>query len=166
MAVFSATERGQSCGDPARDHAIRITGASATSARTTEENHEPVHGDEEQGQHGHGKRSRSALLALAAASTAAALAITVTAPTATAAPGAIPPGLSCDTGKHAIDDYTGFALCSNNGSQTQTFWVHLVCGWSPDVDGNHVTLRPGESGQSTAHCAGLGTGIGEIHVRP
>ncbi|MCX4487573.1 MULTISPECIES: hypothetical protein [Streptomyces] len=113
-----------------------------------------------------GKRSRSALLALAAASTAAALAITVTAPTATAAPGAIPPGLSCDTGKHAIDDYTGFALCSNNGNQTQTFWVHLVCGWSPDVDGNHVTLRPGESGQSTAHCAGLGTGIGEIHVRP
>ena len=79
---------------------------------------------------------------------------------------AIPPGLSCDTGKHAIDDYTGYALCRNNGSATQTFWVHLVCGWSPDVDGEHVTLRPGESGQSTAHCAGLGTGIGEIHVRP
>ncbi|MFE7752946.1 hypothetical protein [Streptomyces sp. NPDC057428] len=83
-----------------------------------------------------------------------------------AAPAATPPGLSCDTGKHAIDDYTGYALCRNNGSATQTFWVHLVCGWSPDVDGEHVTLGPGQSGQSTAHCAGLGTGIGEIHVRP
>ncbi|MEU9360358.1 hypothetical protein AB0D35_19870 [Streptomyces sp. NPDC048301] len=81
-------------------------------------------------------------------------------------PAAAPPGLSCDTGKHAVDDYTGYALCRNNGTATQTFWVHLVCGWSPDVDGDHVTLRPGESGQSTAHCAGLGSGIGEIHVRP
>ncbi len=113
-----------------------------------------------------GKRSRSVLLALAATATAAALAIPVTSATASAAPAAIPPGLSCDTGKHAIDDYTGFALCRNNGSQTQVFWVHLVCGWSPDVDGDRVTLRPGESGQSTAHCGSLGTGIGEIHVRP
>ncbi|MFF3526165.1 hypothetical protein [Streptomyces rubiginosohelvolus] len=112
------------------------------------------------------KRSRSVLRALAAAATVAALAVSVTSATATAAPAAIPPGLSCDTGKHAIDEYTGFALCRNNGSQTQTFWVHLVCGWAPDVDGNHVTLRPGESGQSTAHCGKIGTGIGEIHVRP
>lgn len=82
------------------------------------------------------------------------------------APAAVPPGLSCDTGKHANDDHTGYALCRNNGSTAKTFWVHLVCGWSPDVDGDHVTLRPGQSGQSTAHCAGLGTGIGEIHVRP
>ncbi|MEU5371462.1 hypothetical protein ABZ362_21200 [Streptomyces sp. NPDC005951] len=113
-----------------------------------------------------GKRSRSALRTLAATATVAALAVSVTSATATAAPAAIPPGLSCDTGKHAIDEYTGFALCRNNGSQTQTFWVHLVCGWAPDVDGNHVTLRPGESGQSTAHCGKIGTGIGEIHVRP
>ncbi|MGW0646556.1 MULTISPECIES: hypothetical protein [Streptomyces] len=113
-----------------------------------------------------GKRSRSVLRALAAAATVAALGVSVTSATATAAPAAIPPGLSCDTGKHAIDEYTGFALCRNNGSQTQTFWVHLVCGWAPDVDGNHVTLRPGESGQSTAHCGKIGTGIGEIHVRP
>ncbi|MFI5479717.1 hypothetical protein ACIBAB_11420 [Streptomyces rubiginosohelvolus] len=113
-----------------------------------------------------GKHSRSVLRALAAAATVSALAVSVTSATATAAPAAIPPGLSCDTGKHAIDEYTGFALCRNNGSQTQTFWVHLVCGWAPDVDGNHVTLRPGESGQSTAHCGKIGTGIGEIHVRP
>ncbi|MEV7463906.1 hypothetical protein ACWCQF_04085 [Streptomyces rubiginosohelvolus] len=113
-----------------------------------------------------GRRSRSVLRALAAAATVSALAVSVTSATATAAPAAIPPGLSCDTGKHAIDEYTGFALCRNNGSQTQTFWVHLVCGWAPDVDGNHVTLRPGESGQSTAHCGKIGTGIGEIHVRP
>ncbi|WP_097983743.1 hypothetical protein [Streptomyces sp. f150] len=113
-----------------------------------------------------GKRSRSVLRALAAAATVSALAVSITSATATAAPAAIPPGLSCDTGKHAIDEYTGFALCRNNGSQTQTFWVHLVCGWAPDVDGNHVTLRPGESGQSTAHCGKIGTGIGEIHVRP
>jgi len=115
-----------------------------------------------------GKRSRSAPRALVVASAAAALAIPAASATATptAVPAAIPPGLSCDTGKHAIDDYTGFALCRNNGNQTQTFWVHLVCGWAPDVDGNHVTLRPGESGQSTAHCGKLGTGIGEIHVRP
>ncbi|MFC8228272.1 hypothetical protein [Streptomyces sp. NPDC057287] len=102
-----------------------------------------------------------------AAVTVSAAALAVPASAAVAgAPVAVPPGLSCDTGKHAIDDYTGFALCRNNGSATQTFWVHLVCGWSPDVDGEHVTLRPGESGQSTAHCGGLGTGIGEIHVRP
>ncbi|KFK87173.1 hypothetical protein IX27_23835 [Streptomyces sp. JS01] len=113
-----------------------------------------------------GRRSRSVLRALAAAATVSALAVSVTSATATAAPAAIPPGLSCDTGKHAIDEYTGFALCRNNGSQTQTFWVHLVCGWAPDVDGNHVTLRPGESGQSTAHCGKIGTGIGEIYVRP
>ncbi|MFF4245639.1 hypothetical protein ACFYY2_14355 [Streptomyces sp. NPDC001822] len=95
------------------------------------------------------------------------LALAVPATSAVAvAPAATPPGLSCDTGKHAIDDYTGYALCRNNGSSTQTFWVHLVCGWSPDVDGERVTLSPGQSGQSTAHCAGLGTGIGEIHVRP
>ncbi|MFZ4264458.1 hypothetical protein ACOZFM_06040 [Streptomyces arboris] len=115
-----------------------------------------------------GKRPRGALRALAVVSTAAALAIPVTSATATpaAAPAAIPPGLSCHTGKHAIDEYTGFALCRNNGSQTQTFWVHLVCGWAPDVDGNRVTVRPGESDQSTAHCGKIGTGIGEIHVRP
>ncbi|MET9707884.1 hypothetical protein [Streptomyces griseus] len=113
-----------------------------------------------------GKCSRSLLRALAATATVSALAVSVTSATATAAPAAIPPGLSCDTGKHAVDAYTGFALCRNNGVQTQTFWVHLVCGWAPDVDGNHVTLRPGESGQSTAHCGKIGTGIGEIHVRP
>ncbi|MET9092464.1 MULTISPECIES: hypothetical protein [Streptomyces] len=115
-----------------------------------------------------GARSRSVLRTLAVVSTALALAIPVTSATATpaAAPAAIPPGLSCHTGKHAIDEYTGFALCRNNGSQTQTFWVHLVCGWAPDVDGNRVTVRPGESDQSTAHCGKIGTGIGEIHVRP
>ncbi|MFJ4916144.1 hypothetical protein [Streptomyces sp. NPDC088726] len=100
------------------------------------------------------------LTAVLAAS--AGLATTATA----AAPAATPPGLSCETGKHAVDDYTGYALCRNNGGATQTFWVHLVCGWSPDVDGEHVTLNPGQSGQSSAHCAGLGTGIGEITVQP
>ncbi|MBV7243289.1 hypothetical protein [Streptomyces sp. MW-W600-10] len=113
-----------------------------------------------------GERFRSVRRTVAATAMAAALTVPVTAVTATAAPAAIPPGLSCDTGKHAIDEYTDFALCRNNGSRTQTFWVHLVCGWAPDVDGNHVTLRPGESGQSTAHCGKIGTGIGEIHVRP
>ncbi|MEU2721080.1 hypothetical protein ABZ625_11060 [Streptomyces smyrnaeus] len=86
--------------------------------------------------------------------------------TAAAAGAATPPGLSCHTGKHHNDPYTGFALCKNNGRATQTFWVHLVCGWAPDVDGNRVTLRPGQSGQSTAHCGALGTGIGKIEVRP
>ncbi|WP_430477749.1 hypothetical protein ACQZM9_04445 [Streptomyces sp. P11-1] len=113
-----------------------------------------------------GKRTRSALRAFGTVSVVAALAVPVTAPTAAAAPAAIPPGLSCHTGKHAVDEYTGYALCRNNGSRTQTFWVHLVCGWAPDADGNRVTLRPGESGQSTAHCGKIGTGIGEIHVRP
>ncbi|MEU0137624.1 hypothetical protein ABZ172_26855 [Streptomyces sp. NPDC006296] len=110
----------------------------------------------------------NAVRALAEGAAAAGLAVALAVP-ATAAPAlapATPPGLSCDTGKHAVDDHTGYALCRNNGSATQTFWVHLVCGWSPDVDGDHVTLGPGESGQSTAHCAGLGTGIGEIQVRP
>ncbi|MFE7114153.1 hypothetical protein ACFU99_01855 [Streptomyces sp. NPDC057654] len=79
---------------------------------------------------------------------------------------ATPPGLSCQTGKHANDDYTGYALCQNNGGTPQTFWVHLVCGWAPDVDGEHVTLQPGQSSQSTAHCGSIGTGIGEISVQP
>ncbi|MEU8503819.1 hypothetical protein AB0C40_03625 [Streptomyces brevispora] len=98
----------------------------------------------------------------AAFAVAAGLATAVSAAT----PTATPPGLSCETGKHAVDDHTGYALCRNNGGAARTFWVHLVCGWSPDVDGEHVTLSPGQSGQSTAHCAGLGTGIGEITVRP
>ncbi|MFD9502293.1 hypothetical protein [Streptomyces sp. NPDC060035] len=112
-----------------------------------------------------GNAVRTLLRGAAVAGLTVALAAPVTSAVAVA-PAAAPPGLSCDTGKHAIDDYTGYALCRNNGSAPQTFWVHLVCGWSPDVDGEHVTLNPGQSGQSTAHCAGLGTGIGEIHVRP
>lgn len=112
-----------------------------------------------------GTTVRTAARGAAVAGLTLALGATATAAVA-AAPAAVPPGLSCHTGKHAIDDYTGYALCKNNGSATQTFWVHLVCGWSPDVDGEHVTLSPGQSGQSTAHCAGLGSGIGEIHVRP
>ncbi|MFI6962843.1 hypothetical protein [Streptomyces sp. NPDC050149] len=115
-----------------------------------------------------GSRSRVAVRAAAVAGLTAALAVSTglaTAASATA-PAKTPPGLSCETGKHAVDDYTGYALCRNNGSTAQTFWVHLVCGWSPDVDGEHVTLNPGQSGQSTAHCAGLGTGIGEITVQP
>ncbi|WP_374936858.1 hypothetical protein [Streptomyces sp. Ru73] len=88
------------------------------------------------------------------------------APARATAPAAVPPGLSCDTGKHANDEYTGYALCKNDGGAPQTFWVHLVCGWAPDVDGDHVTLAPGQSGQSTAHCGRIGTGIGEIQVQP
>ncbi|MGW1407562.1 hypothetical protein [Streptomyces sp. NPDC002403] len=109
--------------------------------------------------------TRAVLRGAVVAGTAAALAVPATVATAVTAV-ATPPGLSCDTGKHEIDDYTGFALCRNDGSATQTFWVHLVCGWSPDVDGEHVTLAPGQSGQSTAHCSALGTGIGEISVQP
>ncbi|MFD9544122.1 hypothetical protein [Streptomyces sp. NPDC060022] len=112
-----------------------------------------------------GNAVRTLLRGAAVTGLTVALAVPVTAAVAVA-PAAAPPGLSCDTGKHAIDDYTGYALCRNNGSAPQTFWVHLVCGWSPDVDGERVTLNPGQSGQSTAHCAGLGSGIGEIHVRP
>ncbi|MFJ3089848.1 hypothetical protein [Streptomyces sp. NPDC086838] len=112
-----------------------------------------------------GSLSRAALRGAAVTGLTTALAVGGGLATAATA-AATPPGLSCDTGKHAVDDYTGYALCRNNGSTTQTFWVHLVCGWSPDVDGEHVTLAPGQSGQSTAHCAGLGTGIGEISVRP
>ncbi|MET9919315.1 hypothetical protein ACFV1C_16465 [Streptomyces sp. NPDC059605] len=112
-----------------------------------------------------GSASRAMLRGAVVTGAAAALAVPVTAATALTPP-ATPPGLSCETGKHEIDDYTGFALCRNNGNTTQTFWVHLVCGWSPDVDGEHVTLNPGQSGQSTAHCGSLGTGIGEITVQP
>ncbi|MEU8696163.1 hypothetical protein AB0C61_00545 [Streptomyces sp. NPDC048680] len=115
-------------------------------------------------------RSLSAAVLRGAALTGLTTAFAVSAGLATAAsaaaPTAPPPGLSCDTGKHAGDDHTGYALCRNNGGATQTFWVHLVCGWSPDVDGEHVTLNPGQSGQSTAHCPGLGTGIGKITVQP
>ncbi|CAM5342938.1 hypothetical protein SGRI78S_01555 [Streptomyces griseus subsp. griseus] len=89
-----------------------------------------------------GKCSRSLLRALAATATVSALAVSVT--SATAAPAAIPPGLSYDTGKHAVDAYTGFALCRNNGGQTQTFWVHLVCPRtpSPDPTPRTSTARP------------------------
>ncbi|GAA2925484.1 hypothetical protein ACFPN0_28340 [Kitasatospora cinereorecta] len=113
------------------------------------------------------KLSKVRTLARAAAVMGLALASAAPVTAAAApAPAAAPPGLYCDTGKHAADDHTGYALCRNDGAAPRTFWVHLVCGWSPDVDGEHVTLDPGQSGQSTAHCAGLGTGIGEIHVRP
>ncbi|WP_413094504.1 hypothetical protein [Streptomyces nitrosporeus] len=111
-------------------------------------------------------RGKSARVLLRSAAVMAAVLVQAVPATAATSAAAAPQGLSCDTGKHAVDDHTGYALCRNNGSTTQTFWVHLVCGWSPDVDGEHVTLSPGQSGQSTAHCAGLGTGIGEIHVRP
>ncbi|MFF1832873.1 hypothetical protein ACFVXE_01440 [Streptomyces sp. NPDC058231] len=112
-----------------------------------------------------GSPSKAVLRGAVVAAMTVALAGPAAAATA-AAPTATPPGLSCDTGKHEVDDYTGYALCRNNGSTARTFWVHLVCGWSPDVDGEHVTLNPGRSGQSTAHCAGIGTGIGEISVQP
>jgi hypothetical protein len=108
---------------------------------------------------------------LAAAASVAAVLVVLAAPATVAAAQpsarpATPPGLACETGRHAVDNYTGYALCRNNGNAPQTFWVHLVCGWSPDQDGEHVTLNPGQSGQSTAHCSSLGTGIGEITVRP
>ncbi|MFB6818544.1 hypothetical protein ACFCV8_28780 [Streptomyces sp. NPDC056347] len=112
-----------------------------------------------------GSVSRTVLRGVVTAGAAGALALAVSVVTAGTA-AATPPGLSCDTGKHAVDDYTGYALCSNDGGATQTFWVHLVCGWAPDVDGEHITLAPGQSGQSTAHCADIGTGIGEISVQP
>ncbi|MFJ6700654.1 hypothetical protein ACIQM4_32045 [Streptomyces sp. NPDC091272] len=110
---------------------------------------------------------RNTVRAATAFGLAAVLAVPLTTGTALAdAPVAIPPGLSCDTGVHNNDDYTGWAFCTNNGGSTQTFWVHLICGWSPDVDGERVTIRPGQSGQSTAHCGALGTGIGKIEVHP
>ncbi|CAO0831536.1 hypothetical protein SMICM17S_12542 [Streptomyces microflavus] len=85
--------------------------------------------------------------------TAVALAIPVTSATANRPPPRPPfRPASPATPASTPSTITGFALCRNNGSQTQTFWVHLVCGWAPDIDGNHITLRPGESGQSTAHC--------------
>ncbi|MFF0288137.1 hypothetical protein [Streptomyces sp. NPDC005262] len=112
-----------------------------------------------------GSVSRAVLRSAVVAGATVALAVPASSATAVT-PMATPPGLSCETGKHEIDDCTGYALCRNNGSTAQTFWVHLVCGWSPDVDGEHVTLNLDRSGQSTAHCAGLGTGIGEISVQP
>ncbi|MFB9482502.1 hypothetical protein ACFFSH_24455 [Streptomyces filamentosus] len=112
------------------------------------------------------KNNRKASVAVRAALAAsAALALSAAAPAAVAAPAADPHGLSCEKGKHNIDDYTGWALCTNVGSEPITFWVHLVCGWSPDVDGEHIRLAPGDSSQSTAHCSSLGSGIGEIQVR-
>ncbi|MEW2549565.1 hypothetical protein AB0910_27945 [Streptomyces sp. NPDC047002] len=104
-------------------------------------------------------------LSFAALATAFALPFGIgSASAAPAAPAAPAAALSCDTGRSAVDDYTGFALCQNTGSAPVTFWVHLVCGWAPDVDGNHVTVGPGQSSQSTAHCGSIGTGIGEISV--
>jgi len=72
--------------------------------------------------------------------------------------------LNCYTGKHANDELTGYALCSNPGTSTVQFRVHLVCGWAPDVSGDWRTLPPGGSSQSTAHCAFYSSGIGQINV--
>lgn len=110
------------------------------------------------------RRAGVALRAALTASAALALALPFSVSTATATPHADPPGLACEKGKHNIDDYTGWALCTNTSNVTQTFWVHLICGWSPDADGERVTLVPGDSGQSTAHCSSLGSGIAEIKV--
>ncbi|NSC25039.1 hypothetical protein FM076_29330 [Streptomyces albus subsp. chlorinus] len=109
---------------------------------------------------------RAARRAAALAATALLLSVPALATATTASAAATPPGFSCHTGKHANDSRTGYARCRNNSRTTQTFWVHLVCGLSRDVDGERVTLRPGRSGKSTAHCAALGTGIGRIEVRP
>ncbi|GAA3735352.1 hypothetical protein [Streptomyces tremellae] len=107
---------------------------------------------------------RRPLLGLSVAALATAFALPFGIGPASAAPASPAATLSCDTGRSAVDDYTGFALCQNTGSAPVTFWVHLVCGWAPDVDGNHVTVGPGQSSQSTAHCGSIGTGIGEISV--
>ncbi|MET9295319.1 hypothetical protein [Streptomyces sp. NPDC003077] len=98
--------------------------------------------------------------ASAVAALTAGLAVTVGGGTAEATP----PGLDCFTEKHNNDPSTGFAFCVNRGTAPQTFWVHLVCGLAFDQDGEHVTVAPGQSGQSTAHCGG--TGIGEMTVQP
>jgi hypothetical protein len=107
---------------------------------------------------------KNTLKGLSVAVFATALALPFGVGSASAAPAAPAAVLSCDTGRSAVDDYTGFALCTNTGTAPVTFWVHLVCGWAPDEDGNHVTVGPNQSSQSTAHCGSIGTGIGEISV--
>ncbi|GAA3732971.1 hypothetical protein [Salinactinospora qingdaonensis] len=72
--------------------------------------------------------------------------------------------LTCWTGVHHNNDHHGFAFCSNDTNRTYTFRVVVVCGWAPDVKGNWVTLRPGQTGQSDGVCAFYSTGVGSVGV--
>ncbi|WP_017572935.1 hypothetical protein [Nocardiopsis halotolerans] len=72
--------------------------------------------------------------------------------------------LDCDTFRHNNDPDVGIAACTNHTGQTMRFRAVIVCGWAPDVNGNWVTLSPGEYGQSQGRCAFYSSGVGAIGV--
>lgn len=72
--------------------------------------------------------------------------------------------LDCDTFTHHNDPDLGIAFCTNDSNRTMKFRAVVVCGRAFDVDGQWVTLHPGQSGQSQGKCAFYSTGVGAIGV--
>ncbi|MFH8615384.1 hypothetical protein ACH4E8_09955 [Streptomyces sp. NPDC017979] len=99
---------------------------------------------------------RITAIALSAAAAVPLLAMGPSAQAAEAAP--VPALLSCRT---STDGWTGRADCHNPSNQVVAFRAVVVCGWWPDAYGAWITLRPGQSGWSSAKCGG-GTGVGSV----
>ncbi|WP_406142253.1 hypothetical protein [Streptomyces sp. NBC_01089] len=70
--------------------------------------------------------------------------------------------LECNTWVHHNDPLAGGVDCTNRSAGPVTFHANIICGVAPDVTGNSVTLRPGQVGESSGHCAFYSTGIGGI----
>ncbi|MFD8594956.1 hypothetical protein ACFV1L_08140 [Kitasatospora sp. NPDC059646] len=78
------------------------------------------------------------------------------------APASVRSGLDCTTWIHNNDPLTGGVDCTNNTDAPVTFHADIVCGLAPDVTGSSVTAQPGETQESSGHCAIYSSGIGHI----
>ncbi|MFF2818361.1 hypothetical protein ACFVT9_22910 [Kitasatospora cineracea] len=108
-------------------------------------------------------KNRAALLSVAAALVALGTALPASAaPAPAAAVKSVRSGLDCITWIHNNDPLTGGVDCTNNTGAAITFHADIVCGWAPDVTGNSVTAQPGQTQESSGHCAFYSTGIGHI----
>ncbi|MFE2348908.1 MULTISPECIES: hypothetical protein [Kitasatospora] len=108
-------------------------------------------------------KNRAALLSVAAALVALGTALPASAaPAPAAAVKSVRSGLDCTTWIHNNDPLTGGVDCTNNTGAAITFHADIVCGWAPDVTGNSVTAQPGQTQESSGHCAFYSTGIGHI----
>ncbi|RPE35582.1 hypothetical protein [Kitasatospora cineracea] len=109
-------------------------------------------------------KNRAALLSVAAALIALGTALPASAAPAPAAAAvkSVRSGLDCTTWIHNNDPLYGGVDCTNNTGGPITFHADIVCGWAPDVTGNSVTAWPGQTQESSGHCAIYSTGIGHI----
>lgn len=112
-------------------------------------------------------KNRAAVLSVAAALVALATALPASAAPAPGSGSAsayrsVRSGLDCTTWIHNNDPLYGGVDCTNNTGSPVTFHADIVCGWAPDVTGNSVTAYPGQTQESSGHCAIYSSGIGHI----